>query len=148
MTRHASAIIGLALALTLSGAAPAGSTTPPVKLQLDSETEIGDIGVACTGIGRSKEDPRWRAYPLRIEFANDLGEHLIGAEVAVSTMDGQQLIDVICWGPWLLLKPPGRASYRVEAKIIGETVAAQSATVQAPANGQARVVLEFHGVDA
>jgi hypothetical protein len=139
---------GLALGIMLAGAAPASGADAPTKLRLDAETSIGGIGVACTGIGDSKEDPRWLAYPLRIEFANDLREHLVGAQVTVSTMEHQQLMNVTCWGSWLLLKPPGRDSYRIEGRIIGENVPPKGATVQAPANGQTRVVLEFPGVDA
>lgn len=129
-------------------ATPAEGIEPPVSLRQDAESTIGSIGVACTGIAGSKDDPRWLAYPLRIEFANDRREHLIGAQVTVSTMEHQQVMNVSCWGAWLLLKPPGQDSYRIEAKIIGETVPAQSTTVRAPANGQTRVVLEFPGVGA
>jgi len=116
-------------------------------LQLDAETMIGGIGVACTGIGESKHEARWNDYPLRIEFANDLREYLIGTKVTVSTMEQQPIMNVSCWGSWLLLKPPARDSYRVEARIIGETGPSQITTVQAPTSGQARIVLEFPGVD-
>jgi hypothetical protein len=135
-------------AVMLALATPVSASGAPASLGQDAETSIGGVGVACTGIGGSKEEPRWRAYPLRIEFANDLREHLIGAQVRVTDETGREVMNVTCWGAWLLLKPPGDGAYTIEATIIGESVPAQKATVRAPASGQARIVLEFPGVDA
>ena len=135
-------------AFGLVAAAPAGASGAPVNLRQDAEQAIGGIGVACTGIAGSKEDPRWQAYPLRIEFANDRREHLVGAQVRLSDASGDELMNVTCWGAWLLLKPPGQESYTLEATIIGEAAPARRATVRAPASGQTRIVLEFPGVDA
>jgi len=137
-----------ACAAGLVACSPTWGKGAPTSLPQDRENTIGGIGVACTGIAGSKDDPRWKAYPLRIEFANDLREHLIGAQVKVSDEAGTLLMNVTCWGAWLLLKPPGQVSYRIEATIIGESVPAQTATVSAPASGQTRIVLEFPGVDA
>jgi hypothetical protein len=159
MKQPAQAAMALTLSLVLIAAtpaqngtsaqndAPALNDTPPVKLRQDTENMIGGIGVACTGIAQSKKDPRWPSYPLRIEFANDLREHLIGAQVKVWAEE-RQIMNVTCWGAWLLLNPPGKESYRIEATIIGGNVPAQNAAVQAPASGQTRIVLEFPGVDA
>jgi hypothetical protein len=153
MKQPAQAAMALTISLALIAATPAQNdapgqnNSPPVRLQQDTETTIGGIGVACTGIAQSKKDPRWPSYPLRIEFANDLREHLVGAQVRVWAED-RQIMNVTCWGAWLLLKPPGRESYRIEATIIGESGPAQTSTLQAPASGQTRIVLEFPGVDA
>lgn len=137
----------LAAATAVLPAAPVVADDAAVELRQDAEYVIGGIGVACTGIGGSKEYPKWKAFPLRIEFANDLREHLIGAELRVSDVAGEQLVNVSCWGAWLLLKPPGQESYKVEATMIGRGVPSRSATVRAPASGQTRIVLEFPGVD-
>lgn len=129
----AAALAGLAAAL------PASATEVP----LDSETTIAGIGVACSGIGESKTESRWQAYPVRIEFANADHEYLIGATVKVADARGAPLFTAGCSGPWLLLKFPDRASYRVEATIDGAAAAPRSATVRSPASGQARFVLTF-----
>ncbi|MDG2004380.1 MAG: hypothetical protein P8J20_13720 [Novosphingobium sp.] len=159
MRRTALASLGSVTFLALLAAAPALADrpanivgpiqvdVPTVNLRQDSETMIGGLSVACTGIAGSKEDPRWPSYPLRLEFANDLREHLIGAQVKLWD-DDHQIMNVTCWAPWLLLKPPGGKSYRVEATIIGESAPAQCMTVKSPTSGQTRIVLEFPGVDA
>jgi hypothetical protein len=110
---------------------------------LDGEAVIAGVGVACTGIGESKQEPRWQAYPVRVEFANADREYLIGATVKVANAKGAPLLTASCAGPWLLLKFPDRAAYRVEATIDGAAAAARSATVRAPASGQTRVVMTF-----
>lgn len=128
----------LALAASFGATAASAADVP-----LDSETTIAGIGVACTGIGESKAEPRWQAYPVRVEFANADHEYLIGATVKVADAKGAALFTASCSGPWLLLKFPDRAAYRVEATIDGAAAAPRSATVRAPATGQARVVLTF-----
>jgi hypothetical protein len=137
---------GLIAALALSGAWPAYGADAPVDLRMDTDLTIGGVGVACTGIGESKQDPRWLAYPVRVEFANLRQEHLIGAEVTLSTMQRVPIMHVTCQGAWLLLKLPDRSSYRLEARIVGETAPAQSRVVRSPAHGQARVVIAFPGL--
>lgn len=124
-------------AIVCCAAGPALATEVPI----DSETVIA--GVACTGIGESKLEARWQAYPLRVEFANADREYLIGATVKVADAKGAALFTTSCSGPWLLLKFPDRAAYRVEATINGATAAPRSATVKSPATGQTRVVLTF-----
>lgn len=128
----------LALGLMLS---PVGAGAMAADLPIDAETTIAGIGVACTGIGESKQEPRWQAYPIRVEFANADHEYLIGATVKVADAKGAALLTASCSGPWLLLKFPDRAAYRIEATIAG--AAPRSATVRAPGSGQARVVLTF-----
>jgi hypothetical protein len=139
---------GPALGLCLLAASPGAAQDAPMRLALDREETFSGIGVACTGIGESKQDPRWQAYPLRIEFANERREYLIGAQVKLHDEAGRQLMDIACWGAWLLLRPPGRDSYRIEATMIGDDAEPQSATIRAPADGQARIVLQFSGVEA
>ena len=140
MTKHLSALFVAAASLA---AAPAARAQTPVEIALDSETVIGGIGVACTGIGEAKADPRWAAYPVRVEFANSVREYLIGATVSVADAAGKTLLTASCAGPWFLLKLPDRAAYRVEARINSSEAPAQRATVHAPAQGQSRVVLTF-----
>jgi hypothetical protein len=119
----------------------AASAETPVKMGWDSEMTIAGVGLACTGIGGTKDDPKWLAYPLRIEFANRAREYLINATVALSDDKGAKLFTVTCPGAWLLLKVPSPAPYRVDALVNGR--AAPTTTVKSPAKGQQRVILVF-----
>jgi hypothetical protein len=122
---------------------PAAAPSPatPVKMGWDSEMTLAGVGTACTGIGQTKDDPKWLAYPLRIEFANRAREYLIDATVTLSDDKGAKLFTVTCPGAWLLLKLPSPAAYRVDALVSGR--AAPTTTVKSPAKGQQRVILVF-----
>ncbi len=52
----------------------------PCAFLLDHETTIAGIGVACTGIGQTKNDPKWQAYPVLVEYAGPGGELLAGTK--------------------------------------------------------------------
>lgn len=144
MTRRLPALVRLASMAIAASALLVGSTwADPVRVRLDEEQTIGDVGVACTGIGQTKNDPKWLAYPVRLEFADAQRAYLAGEDVTLSDAGGQPLLDVTCEGPWLLLKLAPGKSYKVEAKLTEKDTAPRSATVKAPAHGQARFVLTF-----
>jgi hypothetical protein len=146
LNRRANALAGIAAVVCLAGAAPTADVAPAVNLQMDTELNMGGVGVACTGIGESKQDPRWLSYPVRVEFSDMQQQYLVGAEVTLSTMRRVPLLHVTCQGAWLLLKLPDHNAYRLEASIIGASAPAQSRTVRSPARGQARVVIAFPGI--
>lgn len=133
----------LSAGLTLGSAATMAQNEPPTQLALDAEQVIDGVGVACTGIGGTKDDPKWRAYPVRVEFANKAREYLLGATVTLADTKGAPMFTVSCGGPWLLLKPPDSADYHLEARIIDPSTAPQKAIVKSPARGQIRVILTF-----
>jgi len=135
--RSASTIVGVCLALATSVAAQ------PVRVPLDQETTVGDIPVACTGIGQTKNDPKWLAYPVRVEFADAEHAYLADETISLADAHGHQLLDVACEGPWILLKLPPRVAYRVEGRLRDPSVPPVSATVKAPSHGQTRFVLTF-----
>jgi len=114
----------------------------PVRLPLDHEAVIGGIGVACTGIGQTKNDPKWLAYDVRVEFADASSAYLAGEDLTLSGAGGQ-LLSVSCEGPWVLLKLPAGQAYQVEARVTQPGVASRTSTVTAPSHGQARFVLTF-----
>jgi len=114
----------------------------PVRAPLDQETTIGGIGVGCTGVGQTKNDPRWQAYPVKLMFA-DAQRALLANEVVTLSTGGATVLEVSCEGPWLLLKLPPGKSYTVEARLREENTAPRSATVKAPSHGQATFVLTF-----
>jgi hypothetical protein len=133
-----------AVIMTIIGAFGAGAAgAQPVEVKLDQETTLNGVDVACTGIGQTKDDPKWKAYPVRLEFATAEHTYLAGEEVTVSNAKGQPQLDLTCDGPWVLMKLPVGVAYRVDAKLTDQTAAPRSGTVKAPKNGQARFVLTF-----
>jgi hypothetical protein len=135
-----STIAGLAAAaLTLASAAQADPTAVP----LNGQTTVGGVEVGCTGVGQSRHDPKWSAFPVRIDFAKPSGHFLADVEVTVSRADGSAVADVSCPGPQVLFKLPA-GSYRVEGRLTKSPNARpQTATVQAPASGQRVTTLRF-----
>ncbi len=103
---------------------------------------MGSVDAVCTGIGEGKNDPRWRTYPIRIEFADSAAHYLAGAQVSVSDVAGTSLAQFDCSGAWVLLNVP-RGLYSVNAKLISIGAAPASAKFQPPQTGQTRVVLRF-----
>jgi len=139
-TFSVAAVIGLAVAFgPLCAVADS-----PVTVPLDGETVISGVGVACTGIGQTKDDPKWHAYPVRLEFANAQHAYLSDEVVTLSDAAGHTIFSAACEGPWLLLKLPDAKAYRAEARLAGDAGAQpRSATIKAPKHGQARFVLTF-----
>jgi len=133
----ASVAVGPCLAQPMG--APAMAATP---IPLDQERMIDGVGVACSGIGQSKADPRWLSYSVRLEFSDPARDYLADEAVAVTNAAGQRLAAVKCEGPWILIKlPPG--TYRVTGWLPGSPDKPVSAEIHAPAKGQQRFVLEF-----
>jgi len=130
------------LALAAMLVAPAVQAQSELNMPQDSPMMVAGIDAACTGIAESAEDPRWAAYPTRIEFAGGYNQWLIGARVTVASEASDALFTVRCGAPWLLLKlEPGR--YRVTAELLYNQAAPQSATISPPATGQQRFVFRF-----
>lgn len=133
-------IAGLAAAAFAFGTA---AQAEPTAVPLNGETTVAGVQVGCTGIGQSRHDARWNAYPVRIDFAKPGGHFLADVAVALSRADGGSMLEVSCPGPQVLFKlPPG--SYRVEGRLTKSPNAKpQTATVSPPASGQRVVTLRF-----
>ena len=70
---------------------------------MDQPVTIGSVDTVCTGIGDdAQHDPRWLAYPVRIEFSNGGAQYLSGAHVELSTASGHPLRRWIAPGSWVL----------------------------------------------
>ena len=108
-------------------------------MPVDERVEVNGFELACTGVGdEARNDPRWRAFALRIEFANRDAQYLSDIDVAVSDASGA-LFDVRCESPWLLADlPPGK--YTIVGTFEGITKTVQAT---APSTGQARIVIRF-----
>jgi hypothetical protein len=108
---------------------------------LDHETTVDGIGVGCTGIGQTKDAPKWNDYSVKIEFA-DSQRNLLAGETVTLSRGGQSILTVKCAGPWVLLKlPPGKA-YQVSGSMPGSATN-EGMTVTAPSQGQGVFALTF-----
>ncbi len=121
-------------------AAPAWAEPMP----MDNPVSIDGTETVCTGIGdEAQQDPRWKAYPVRIEFSNGGSQYLSGAHVTLKNAGGKTLADLDCAGAWVLFKlKPG--SYKAAATLLYQQQGTtRSASFTAPASGQKRVVIQF-----
>ena len=111
------------------------------RLPDDEPVTINGVGVACTGVGdEAKENPRWRDYSVRLEFAGGERQYLADLDVSLATARGDEILAVRCGGPWLLVElEPG--SYKVRA--VFEHRITKTATFVAPSHGQKRIVVSF-----
>lgn len=83
----------------------------------DTPTTINGIETVCTGVGSAKDDPRWRAYPVKIVLATTGGADLASAHVSLSKA-GKEVAALDCDAPWILFKPPA-GNYTATANLIG-----------------------------
>ena len=78
-----------------------------VPMPMDNPVSIDGVQTVCTGIGdEAQKDPRWLAFPVRIEFSNGGAQYLSGAHVVLSSSGGKTLAALDCAGPLGAL--PGR----------------------------------------
>jgi hypothetical protein len=112
------------------------------EIPMDNPVTVSGIEVVCTGIGSAQDDPRWKAYPVRVEFSNKAHEYLSDADIVLAKADDTGLASFFCPATWVLFKlPPG--NYRVTATVVPGPGGTASATFTTPAKGQKRVILRF-----
>jgi hypothetical protein len=134
----------LPLALAFLAAASLPVLADPVAM--DTPITVNGIDTVCTGIADSKDDPRWKTYPVRVEFSNGGQQYLAGAHVTLAK-GGNVLADLECQASWVLFRlPPG--SYSVTASILGSNAKPSTAKFSPPRRGQKRVVLRFSDFQA
>jgi hypothetical protein len=138
-------LLALASAAVLGAPAfalAAAEQTPAQELPVDKATVVQGVEVACTGMAETRLDPKWTAFPVRVEFSNGKAEYLTDAEIRVTTAKGKPVLHVSCAAPWVLLKtPPGQ--YHVFARLLSSEAKERSAPFTTPKTGQIRVVLAF-----
>lgn len=110
------------------------------SLPPDQPVVVNGLDLVCTGVGEdARNDPRWTAYPVRIEFANAAAQYLSDVSLAVATASGEQLFEVTCDSPWILANlEPGK--YVLAATYEGFV---KTEKFTAPKSGQARFVVRF-----
>jgi hypothetical protein len=109
----------------------------------DTPTTINGVETVCTGVGSSKDDPRWAAYPVKIVLATTGGANLANAHVWLS-QNGKEVAGLDCDAPWILFKPrAGR--YTATATLIGGSGNASSQTFTTSGEGaQKEITLMFN----
>src|SRR3954466_15988851 len=108
----------------------------------DQPVTINGTEVVCTGVGSAKEDPRWRAYPIKIVLATSCGANLANAHVTLAK-GGQEIASLDCDAPWILMHPASAGSYTATATLIGGSGLSRTVSFTAPATGQKEVTITF-----
>jgi hypothetical protein len=107
----------------------------------DTPTTINGIETVCTGVGSAKDDPRWKAYPIKIVLATTGGANLANAHISLSK-GNQEVAGLDCDAPWILFKPPA-GSYTATASLIGANNSAHASFVTSGQGAQKEVTLLF-----
>jgi hypothetical protein len=111
----------------------------------DTPATINGVETVCTGVGSAKDDPRWKAYPVKIVLATTGGADLANAHITLAR-GGQTLVETDCDAPWILLRaPPGR--YTATATLIGGSGQSHSASFTSGA-AQREVTILFKSPSA
>jgi hypothetical protein len=140
MPAHPFSLTAAVLATAIASAAAA--QPPSIAIPLDTSVAIPGGEAACTGIGQTRDDPRWAAYPVRVEVSDAKNQYLADATIVVKDAKGRPIIQASCAGPWLLLKlAPG--AYSAFAQLSNSPARPRSAPFHTPSKGQLRVVLQF-----
>src|SRR5262245_36700490 len=81
----------------------------------DPILEANGVKYACAGVGKaSRSDPRWPAFPVKLEFAAANGDFLGDPAVTITDGSGATVFQAQCNGPWVLIELPA-GSYKVHA---------------------------------
>jgi hypothetical protein len=107
----------------------------------DTPTTINGIEMVCTGVGSAKDDPRWKAYPIKIVLATTGGANLANAHVSLSK-GNQEVAGLDCDAPWILFKPPA-GNYTATASLIGSNNSAHASFSTSGQGTQKEVTLQF-----
>ena len=132
LSQSAAAVLA-AMALATTAALAAETLTEDMPKAIDG------IETVCDGTTiANRNDPKWKAYSLRMEFAGKGGQYLGGETVSLK---GEELdISVTCEGPWVLMKLPA-GSYHVSADV--PDAGHKEMNIRVPASGQHVVLFSF-----
>ena len=112
-------------------------------MPIDQETTVNGIQAACTGVGDEQENrARWSAYPVKIVLSGTNHQFFAGETVSVTRNGGEQVAQMTCNGPWVLMKlEPG--AYHATVDLPGHP--AKTVGFTAPARGQREVNVVYTG---
>jgi len=146
--KKATLLIPLAASLMLGTAAFAQSGMDPRQssnggMPIDQETSVNGIQAACTGVGDQQENnARWSAYPVKVVVSGTDHQFFSGETVRITGSDGQQVAQMTCNGPWVLMKlQPG--AYHATVDLPGHGT--KSVAFTAPQSGQREVNVIYNG---
>ena len=127
------------LAILALAAASGPALADPMAM--DTPVQMNGLETVCTGVGETKDDPKWLSYPVRIEFSNGGAQYLSGATVRIS--HGAETVGSLdCPGAWVLLRgAPGE--YRVDVTIDNSSAKAVDASFRMGSGPQKPIVLRF-----
>lgn len=109
----------------------------------DTPTNSNGVEAVCTGVGSSKDDPRWAAYPVKIVLATTGGANLANAHVSLSK-NGKEVAGLACDAPWILFKPLA-GTYTATATLIGGSGTSSSQNFTTSGEGaQKEITLTFN----
>jgi hypothetical protein len=109
------------------------------KLIEDQPQAIDGVETACDGVTiDNRNDPKWKAFSLRLEMVGKGGQYLGGETVTVKGHEYD--ISVQCQGPWVLMKLP-TGTYHVAADV--PDAGHKEMNVRVSANGQAVVIMRW-----
>lgn len=107
-TRALSTLATMAFAASFLTPLPAGADGDPIL-------QANGIRYACAGVGKvSREDPRWKTFHVKLEFAAANGDFMGDPNVQVTSSAGTVVFQAQCDGPWVLIDLPA-GSYKVHA---------------------------------
>ncbi|HEY8947802.1 MAG TPA: hypothetical protein VIM56_02835 [Rhizomicrobium sp.] len=112
-------------------------------MPIDQETSVNGIQAACTGVGDQQENSaRWSAYPVKVVVSGTGHQFFAGETVSITGSDGQQVAQMTCNAPWVLMKlQPG--AYHATVNLPGHP--AKTVAFTAPARGQREVNVVYAG---
>jgi hypothetical protein len=126
--------------LTLFSGAAILAASQALAVQ-DTPTNINGVETVCTGVGSAKDDPRWKAYPIKLVLATTGGADLANAHITLAK-EGQTLVETDCDAPWVLFKGPA-GHYSATATLIGGSGQSHSASFAVNGSGQKVVTILF-----
>jgi hypothetical protein len=110
-------------------------------MAMDTPVQMNGLETVCTGVGETKDDPKWLSYPVRIEFSNGGAQYLSGATVRISH-GAESVGSLDCPGAWVLLRgAPGE--YCVNVTIYNSSAKAVDASFRMGSGPKKRIVLRF-----
>lgn len=135
------------LQMIAGGAAAAALSLPAFAavLPMDAPTKIGSIEAVCTGVGSAKDDPKFAAYPIKLEFSNAGAQFVSNEHVTVMNNTGANIAEFDCQGPWVLLQL-SKGTYSVTATQPDAAHGPKTVKFDTPATGQKRVEIQFPSI--
>jgi len=114
-------------------------------LPMDAPVSMGAVTAVCTGVGSAKDDPKFAAYPIKLEFSNAGGQFVSNEHVKLMNVTGAVLAEFDCMGPWVLLQLP-KGTYSATVTQPDATRGPRTVKFEPPQTGQKRVGIEFPSI--